>query len=205
MTANPEIEKTPSLTELAASVRELQDRQSIRDCLMTYSRAVDRLDRELLLSVYHPDAIDDHGVFVGSPEEFADWAIDMHTRTHLSHQHAIFNITCELDGDVAHTETYYMFVGLNREGTPLTMSGGRYLDRFEKRDGHWAIAARACIRDWAPLDSIPDQLDQVAMTVVKNLPERTKTLMRTGPQPRRDRSDISYQRPLTIDPSRLGG
>ena len=74
----------------------------------------------------------------------------MHSATHLSHQHCLFNHFCDLDGDVAHTETYYMFVGMNREGEPLVMSGGRYIDRFEKRDGRWAVAARLCVRDWAP-------------------------------------------------------
>jgi SnoaL-like protein len=188
--------------ELQRTVAELADRQAINDCLMTYSRGIDRLDRELLISVYHEDAIDDHGVFVGNREEFADWAIAMHTATHLSHQHCIFNFTCDLDGDVAHTETYYMFVGMNRTGTPMAMSGGRYIDRLEKRDGRWAIAARVCVRDWAPLEEIPEVMDQAAMTVVKGLDERTKQLMRTGSQPRRDRADVSYQRPLTIDPAR---
>jgi hypothetical protein len=190
--------------DLERAVIELQDRQAIHDCLMTYSRAVDRLDRELLLSVYHEDAIDDHGVFVGSPEEFADWAIAMHTATHLSHQHCIFNSTCDLDGDVAHTETYYMFVGLNRQGAPFAMSGGRYLDRLEKRNGRWAIALRICVRDWAPLTETPDTLDQASLTVVKSLDEATKELMRTGAQPARDHTDPSYQRPLTIDPARTG-
>jgi hypothetical protein len=32
---------------------------------MRYSRGIDRLDRDMLLSAYHPDAIDDHGMFVG--------------------------------------------------------------------------------------------------------------------------------------------
>ena len=132
------------------AIQELIDRQAIHDCLMTYSRAVDRLDRELLLSVYHPDAVDDHGVFVGNREEFADWVIAMHTRMHLSQQHCQFNSTCDLQGDTAHTETYYMFVGMNRKGTPLAMSGGRYIDRLEKRNRRWAIAARVCVRDWAP-------------------------------------------------------
>lgn len=193
------------LTEIEKSLQILQDRQAIHDCLMNYSRGVDRLDRELLLSVYHPDAIDDHGVFVGTPTEFVDWVVDMHTKTHLSHQHAIFNYTCDLDGDVAHTEAYYMFIGMNREGKPLTMSGGRYMDRFEKRDGRWAIAARVCIRDWAPLDEIPESLDQSRMTAVKNLPPAIIELMRTGPQPSRDVQDPSYQRPLTIDPARIVG
>jgi hypothetical protein len=188
--------------ELERTVTELADRQAIRDVLMAYSRGIDRLDRKLLISLYHEDAIDDHGVFVGTREEFADWAIAMHTATHLSHQHCIFNVTCDLDGDVAHTETYYMFVGMNRTGTPMAMSGGRYIDRLEKRDGRWAIAARVCVRDWAPLEEIPKVMDQAAMTVVKNLSEQTKQLMRTGSQPSRDRSDVSYQRPLTIDPAR---
>jgi ketosteroid isomerase-like protein len=189
--------------ELEHAVAVLQDRQAIHDCLMTYSRGVDRLDRDLILSCYHEDAIDDHGVFVGSPEQFADWAVDMHTRTHVSHQHAILNHTCDLDGDVAHTEAYFMFIGLNRRGDPLAWSGGRYLDRFEKRDGRWAIAARLCIRDWAPLKEIPETLDQSTMTVVKGLSEEVKELMRTGPQPSRDRNDPSYDRPLTIDPARV--
>ena len=33
--------------QIERAVRELQDRQAIYDCLMRYSRAVDRLDREL--------------------------------------------------------------------------------------------------------------------------------------------------------------
>ena len=188
--------------ELERAVVQLQDRQAIADCLSTYSRAVDRLDRELLLSAYHADAVDDHGVFVGTPEQFADWVIAMHTATHLSHQHCIFNSTVDLDGDVAHVESYYMFVGLNRTGTPLAMSGGRYLDRLEKRDGRWAIAARVCVRDWAPLEAIPETLDQSQLTVAP-LDERTTALMRSGAQIARDRSDPSYVRPLHIDLARL--
>lgn len=188
--------------DLERAVIGLLDRQAIHDCLMTYSRAVDRLDRELLLSVYHPDAIDDHGVFVGDPVAFADWVIPMHAATHLSHQHCQFNSTCEIDGNVAHTETYYMFVGLNRQGTPLAMSGGRYLDRLEKRDDRWAIVARVCVRDWAPLTETPEVLDQSTLTVVK-LDERTKALMRSGYQSARDRTDPSYSRPLTIDLGRV--
>ena len=82
--------------ELSRTVRALQDRQDIYDCIMRYSRGVDRLDRDLLLSVYHPDAVDDHGMFVGGPEQFADWALAMHQSTHLSQQHCIFNHSCDL-------------------------------------------------------------------------------------------------------------
>lgn len=187
---------------LRHQLEALLDRQAIHDCLMTYSRAIDRLDRDMLLSVYHSDAVDDHGAFVGSAKAFADWAIAMHRRMHLSHQHCQFNSTCDLDGDVAHTETYYMFVGLNQRGKPFVMSGGRYIDRLEKREGRWAIAVRLCIRDWAPLDTIPDSLDQAAMTAAP-LDDQTRALIRGGPPPTRDADDPSYQRPLTIPAERL--
>jgi hypothetical protein len=190
--------------ELERAVVQLQDRQAILDCLMNYSRGVDRLDRELLLSVYHEDAIDDHGMFVGNREEFADWVVEMHSSTHLSHQHCLFNHTCDLHGDVAHTETYYMFVGMNRQGEPLVMSGGRYLDRFEKRNGRWAIAARLCVRDWAPLPEQPDFDDPSTLTAIRAvLPPAVQEFMRSGPKVTRDRTDPSYDRPLTVDPERL--
>ena len=132
--------------ELERAVTHIQDRQAIVDCLMRYSRGIDRMDRELLLSAYHEDAIDDHGTFVGNREEFADYAMGLHTQIHLSHQHCLFNHTCDLDGEVAHTETYFMFVGINREGEMLMTAGGRYLDRFEKRNGRSYCASSFKIR-----------------------------------------------------------
>ena len=196
-----------STENLEKILRELQDREAIRTVIATYSRGVDRLDRELLISVFHPDAMDDHGVFLGSREEFADWAIANHTASHQSHQHCILTHTCDLDGDTAHTETYYMFVAMNRAGnsvtTPMVASGGRYIDRLEKRDGRWAIAVRVCIRDWAPISEICEPLDQSKLTVVQNQPEAILALMRNGPQPSRDRNDLSYQRPLTIPAERV--
>lgn len=189
--------------EFEKTVMELHDRLAIQDVLARYSRGIDRLDRELLLSVYHPDAIDDHGVFIGNPEDFVDWAFAMHRATHMSHQHCVLNHTCELNGDVAHTETYYVFVGMNRQGEPVGVSGGRYVDRIEKRNGKWAIAARVCIRDWAPLKEIPESLDQSKMSVVKLKDPVLLALLSKGPQPMRDRNDVSYQRPLTIPPERV--
>ena len=195
---------TVDADELAAAVQQLLDRQAIHDCLMNYSRGVDRLDRELLLSVYHEDAVDDHGMFVGSREEFADWVIAMHSGTHLMHQHALFNHSCDLDGDTAHCETYYMFAAMNRVGEPLATSGGRYIDRFEKRDGRWAIAARICVRDWAPLDDQPDTADPSTMTAIRDvLPPSVREFMASQWPTARDRTDPSYARPLIIDPERI--
>jgi ketosteroid isomerase-like protein len=178
--------------ELEKMVRELYDKQAIREQIYAYCRGVDRMDRELLLSVYHPDAIDDHGMFVGSPEAFADWALALHSKLQYAHQHIVTNHSCELDGDVAHTETYWMFAAMNREGTPLNLGGGRYIDRFEKRDGQWKIAARKCVPEWGGVPG-PSWLS----------PEAAAALA-SGGKIARDMSDCSYERPLTVDPARIG-
>ena len=111
MSAPARIAKAQPLDRL----QELLDRQDILDCVHRYCRAVDRFDRELLLSVYHPDAIDDHGLFVGGREAFADWAFGYHSLYQNATHHVVTNHTCELDGDVAHAETYWIFSGANRD------------------------------------------------------------------------------------------
>jgi SnoaL-like domain len=171
----------------AALLREMKDRQEIYDCLMRYCRGIDRLDRELLLSAYHPDAADDHGTFVGKVEGFADYAFDLHTRYQLRTQHHITNHICEIDGDVAHAESYYIFRSLNTQAPLHTTASGRYLDRLERRNGRWAIADRICLVDirndhWAPTGTEGD---------ADYMPNY------------RNRTDTSYQRPIRVDRSRF--
>jgi hypothetical protein len=193
-----------SIGQLHSMVMELQARTEIRDCVHRYARGADRFDRELMLSAYHADAIDEHGKFVGTAGEFVDWALNQHAHAHLSHQHYILNHTCELDGAIAHAETYFMFVSMNRQGKPLTMNGGRYVDRFEKREGVWAIAYRTCVRDWAMMDERPDMDDLSSFTSTRSLlSAEARAFMNNGPGAKRDRSDPSYHRPLQADPERL--
>ncbi|GEK79135.1 nuclear transport factor 2 family protein [Agrococcus baldri] len=187
----------------AKALRRLQDREEIRDCVARYARGIDRLDRELTLSAYHADAIDDHGKFLGTPAEFVDWAFTMHRTFHLSHQHSILNQTCELDGDVAHAETYFLFASMNVSGPPWTLSGGRYIDRLERRSGRWAIAHRLCVRDWATTDSTLDPTDPTSLTATQaSLTPALRSFFRGAPHGRRDTGDPSYDRPLVIDPVR---
>lgn len=40
--------------ELERRLENLLDRQAILDCIHRYCRGVDRMDRQLTLSVYHP-------------------------------------------------------------------------------------------------------------------------------------------------------
>ncbi len=139
------------------TIDDLVAQQEIRDVLARYTRGVDRMDRELVLSCYHPGAHDDHGAFQGSAEEFADWVQEVlsyfDTTMHFLGQQLV-----EVAGDRAHSETYC--VAYHRRdarddepGSDLWM-GLRYVDRFERRDGEWRIADRRCVFDWSRNDPI---------------------------------------------------
>lgn len=177
---------------IEAMVRELYDKQKIREAVTRYCRGVDRMDREMFLSAYHPDAVDDHGFFVGGPEDFWRWVSRYHTNAQATHQHAITNHFCELDGDTAHCETYYLFAGMDAKDGTLSFGGGRYIDRMEKRDGEWRIAARKCVSEWG---GVPTQ---------SKVPPQFMAMLRESGVVARDRSDSSYERPMHVDAARVG-
>jgi SnoaL-like domain len=194
-----------TIEEMQEKLTWLLDRQEIVDVLTTYTRAVDRHDEDLLYRAYHEDMIDDHGAFVGNREEFVDWAFNMQREHHAVTQHFITNHTIDIDGDVAHSEAYFLWIAVNRTGVPFTQVGGRYIDRLEKRDGHWYILARNVVTDWVmPTVNTREAVESGAAAANFDYRgPREYALIATRPGPHRDRNDISYARPLTIDQSRL--
>lgn len=170
--------------ERLARIERLLDRQDILDCLTRFSRGMDRFDRELFLTAFHDDAVIAAGIFVGGREALYDWASDMHKQGQVSTHHNLLNHSCEIDGDVAHSETYYLFAARNRDESNW-IAGGRYIDRLERRGGTWRIALRTNAIEWSgivptmpiPFAGVPD-------------------IHRNG-APARSKEDPSYQRPLT--------
>lgn len=177
---------------LEQSMQELLDRQQIEAALLRYCRGVDRHDKELMLSAYHPDAVDDHGMVVLQAEGFVDWALAYHAEHNPMTHHAITNLTIDLDGDVAHTECYFTFIG-TIVGAASQLAFGRYVDRLERRDGRWAIAARFCFTE------AMHEIDTASM------PDAYRTIIESNGPRARDRTDASYQRPLVVDPDRVPG
>lgn len=172
------------MSDNQVTVELLVERAQILDCQLRYTRGMDRLDRELARSAYHDDAIDNHGGYVAGVEDFLDWAFNYHAEQ-VRHQHYVGNHTVDIDGDVAHAETYYTFVGTDRdERKPIEIVGGRYLDRMDRREGRWAIAARVCVEEWRIL--VPSSLSSSVAALV-------------GVGVARDKSDVSYRRPLTVN------
>lgn len=189
---------------LPPELQEVVDRQKIYDVLTRYCRALDRCDVELMKSVYWEDGFDDHGVFAGNAQAFAEFIIREIQEWFEVTMHAIANVHMELDGTTAHTEAYLLayhrvkadrrkiedvfgatylrqFVGAGEPTPQDFFFGGRYVDRLEKRDGVWRIAKRTVIMDWNRNEPTRSLWDEGMFAVLKTYGAR-------------DRSDPVYRR-----------
>ncbi|HEV7679857.1 MAG TPA: nuclear transport factor 2 family protein [Candidatus Dormibacteraeota bacterium] len=160
---------TPSSRPAAAGgtisdgVDRLFDAQEIREVAARAARGADQLDEAPLESSFWPDATVRCGTLPEwSREEYVRAWFTV-ARACAATQHHLFNDSLDVDGDVAHLETYYIaalvpsgdvdaaslipFCGAVRSGE-VAFQGGRCIDRLERRDGAWRIASRQVCGDW---------------------------------------------------------
>ncbi len=134
-----------------AALQELLDKQAIRDVLSRYCRGLDRMDKEMANAVWHPEgtALYD-GMFEGTGHAFIEWVWQAHAGMER-HSHQITNVLIEVKGDTATSESYVTVVLWtlpDADGKQQELVGrGRYLDRWERRDGRWAIEHRVHLLD----------------------------------------------------------
>jgi hypothetical protein len=170
-------------SEQSPRLRALIDRQDIDDCLTRFSRGMDRFDRELFLSAFHATAVIAAGDFVGGPDDLYQWAQTMHEHSQIATHHYLLNNTCEIDGDIAHSETYYLFAARNRDDTNW-LAGGRYVDRLERLDAQWRIMFRNNVIEWSGM------LPTMPIPFADNVGAADNGLSA------RDCTDLSYLRPF---------
>ncbi len=174
------------LEDLRRDVQYLKDRLAILDCISTLSRGTDRHDVDLMTKAFHRDGWDEHGTSVVQGPQFGDSMNATHTAGSQMTMHNVTTHTCEIDGDVAHAESYVMGAILNPDGATARLLCGRYIDRLERRDGVWRIAVRRSTVD-------------VGMTADASILQTAAFRDRHFPKGTRDTSDLSYQRPLELD------
>jgi len=141
-------------------LQELGDRQAITDVLHARARASDRGDVALAHACYHDGATERHGDIVGSAAEVIDKGLTTaRPEDGVAHMfHTLSNILIQFESaSTAFVESYHVCYGEVRspDGPPLDHAiGGRYLDRFECREGRWAIAHRDVVFDWSRQDPV---------------------------------------------------
>ena len=148
------------MTTTDAVLQEMIDEFQLRKLVHAYCRAVDRGDVAKLQSLYHHDAVDAHGGFsAGTADEFLQQLTA--ARPYIrSMQHNITTVNFAINGHTAEGEIYtiavHTLVGKGRDVDLLI--GGRYLDKYEKRDGTWKINERTIVTDWANVND-PSSMD----------------------------------------------
>jgi 3-phenylpropionate/cinnamic acid dioxygenase small subunit len=156
-------------------VAELLAKQDIREVLYRYCRGVDRRDYAMIRACYHPDAVDNHGEYLGDVDGFV-----AHVESNLGRfertMHFLGNILVELDDDGtrARSEAYaiaYHRLPARREKPERDFVVGlRYVDDFETRDGEWRIANRVCAFEWSRIDPVPEGSNRFTETFLMGRP-----------------------------------
>jgi hypothetical protein len=174
------------LATIEAKLNDLLDRQAIYQCLQRTSRGNDRFDKDLIVGGYHDDGVHELGSKQISGQEYGDHANHAHASISETNLHNITMHSCEIDGDIAHTESYVIGLFTDKGAEMSRMLAGRYIDRLEKRGGEWRIALRRATVEVA--------LEGKAILPNGQTPPGTGYL-----KGNRDRTDPSYERPLSLE------
>lgn len=132
------------LAELRAQLREVKDRQDIRDCIVRESRARDRQDIAAIEACWWEDGVDEHGAVITRVPDYAAKANLGHRMNFHMTSHNITNHICDIEGDMAQCESYVVGGLFWLDGKTTTIAMGRYLDRLERRGGQWRMLVRKC-------------------------------------------------------------
>ena len=137
-------------------LRRVVDKSLINDVMCRYARGIDRRDWGLVRSVFHDDSHNENGEYRGDADGFVEWIASRHAKVESS-IHFLGNCLVEFFGeDTALVETYFASgrgasgakSGDAAEATKEDLSPvsfGRYVDRFERRNGEWRIAKRLLV------------------------------------------------------------
>ena len=154
------------MSDSPAPPARLEDRHYIQDTVLRWCHGVDRKDWDVVRSVFHPDAYDDHGMYKGDVDGLINWLQGRHPSIAFS-MHTLCNLLIEFNGEdralaesyvvayqqylpAEHADRATLIAALgtelgNRDGPVTVMMPARYLDEFERREGHWKIRRRTTV------------------------------------------------------------
>jgi hypothetical protein len=137
------------------TLQTLIDKQALVELVYGYCRACDRRDFALVRTLYHDDAIDDHGaMFRGTADEYVAWLPGVMANFEAT-VHSITNTLFVVRGEEAQGEIYTH--AYHRTAAPDAREiiiGGRYLDRYARRAGHWKFLHRSLALDWVRVAAV---------------------------------------------------
>ena len=138
--------------------------KQIVDCLLSYTRGIDRLDPGAILAAFHPGALlEGYQVDALVPiEDFALPVVERLRKRYSSTQHRLSNTKIDFNDDGAIAESYILAYHVQPadEDSPerLWTFSGRYIDYFKDGDGQWRIAKRFLRADWTRSETIDEKM-----------------------------------------------
>ena len=132
------------------ALQTVVDKQALYELSCRYMRGLDRLDAASLHAVFWADAYCEYGFMNGGAGAFIEFALGA-LSDHVSNHHMIGNALFEVEGDEAFGEVYFhAYHKVKSEaGFEDLIVAGRYLDRYERREGVWKMAYRSERVDWS--------------------------------------------------------
>lgn len=178
-----------------STLEDLAAKQAITEVIHRYCRAMDRMDRDLALSCWHPGGTDDHSPdYAGAAEGFIDWLWPLHSALAYT-RHRCGNVLIRIDGDAAAVAESYCDITLRARRAGETFDvflAGRYLDRFECIRGAWALRHRQSITEWRRVARAELKLSAFDPPLFEKS-EPGPNSAGAGARARRDASDPSYE------------
>jgi outer membrane murein-binding lipoprotein Lpp len=177
---------------LESDVRQVADDSAILQNELKYTRGLDRHDETLARDAFWPDAVITYGNVV-PVNEIGSWSNSLHSKR-AAHKHHVTGLTLDITADTAHEEGYILFTadvqrdtrfdtagipspGRVLPGSKATLGTGRYINRYERRDGQWKMIVHEYVNE---LSVSFQPVDLCATACIGSW----------------DTSDLSYQRPL---------
>ncbi len=137
------------LERLQRAFAEIEAKQALHDLNARYCNGIDRRDQALLASVWWPESEIDFGLFKGTGAAFAELICTPNPAVETMF-HFTSNELFEIDGDLASGRSYVigMTVVDGPDGKTDQMVGGRYLDKYRRKEGVWKFTNRLFVLDW---------------------------------------------------------
>ncbi|MDB5687584.1 MAG: lumazine-binding family protein [Rhizorhabdus sp.] len=121
----------------------------LHDLLMTYTRGADRADEAIMRSAFHDGATMETGFAATDIDTYVPAILQRTRSLYRTMSHYVSNERYEIADDHARGECYVTVFALTSGDAPEEVrSGGRYLDRFERREGVWKFVRRTYVHDW---------------------------------------------------------
>lgn len=180
------------LAMLESDTKQVADDGAILRNELKYTRGLDRHEEALARDAFWPDATISYGSVI-PVTDIGTWANSVHSKR-AAHQHHVTSLTLDYSGTTAHEEGNILFTadvqrdtrfdtnGIPSPGRVLprskaTLGTGRYINRYEERDGQWKMVVHEYVHD------LSVSFEPVDLCVKACLG-------------RWDTSDLSYERPL---------